>query len=654
MRYLSSCYIILFLLLTAILCRSQELMNIDSLRKVLASAKDDTAKVLLYINVGQQYENNLPDSAIYYYKKANELSEKLNYIVGVIKYVSNITYVYNVQGKLDSALTLNLYSVELCKKINDKRRLGFCLANAAISYMKLEQYENSVNYYLQAIKVLEEISNKEQLHILYNDLAILYGKMQQYERAVQYAKQAIRESRLLNDTTNLGNALGTIAVPLISMNKPIEALPYLEEALKISTAINDVYLQESLLLDLGTAYKMTNQTAKHKSVAEEALQLSRKLDDKEGISDSYRLLSDYYMNILQFDKAKENALSALQVAVQSAQLENEKKALLSLSDISLGLHNIHDYNEYRMKQDSIDLVLLNRQITRNTQELEKKYETEKKNLQIQQLEKDKQIQALSIRQKNILNYVLIGTAVTLLIIGLLAYRTYRQRQLLQQRRILQLENEKQLLATEALLKGQEDERTRLAKDLHDGLGGMLSGIKHSLNTMKGNMIMTEENVYAFERSIDMLDASIQEMRRVAHNLMPESLVKFGLDTALKDFCNDVNQSGAVKIAYQALGMSNTIIEQATAAAVYRVVQELVNNILKYAIAKQAIVQVTAEPAKLTVTVEDDGRGFDTGILEKTTGIGWSNIRSRIDYLKGKVDIRSHAGEGTSVHIEIPI
>ena len=212
-----------------------------------------------------------------------------------------------------------------------------------------------------------------------------------------------------------------------------------------------------------------------------------------------------------------------------------------------------------------------------------------------------------IKQKKILNYLLIGVAAIILIISLLVYRTYSQKQLLQQNKIQELENEKQLLATEAVLKGQESERARLARDLHDGLGGMLSGIKHSLNTMKGNMIMTENNVQSFERSIDMLDSSIREMRRVAHNLMPESLVKFGLDAALKDFCNDINNIGALKITYQSFGLEGKVIEQTISITIYRIVQELVNNIMKHAQARQAIVQVTTDAKQISITVEDDGK-----------------------------------------------
>ncbi|HRF25676.1 MAG TPA: ATP-binding protein, partial [Chitinophagaceae bacterium] len=141
-------------------------------------------------------------------------------------------------------------------------------------------------------------------------------------------------------------------------------------------------------------------------------------------------------------------------------------------------------------------------------------------------------------------------------------------------------------------------------------------------------------------------------RRVAHNMMPESLVKFGLDTALKDFCNDINQSGALKVNYQSIGMNNATIEQTNAITIYRIVQELLNNIIKHSGAGSAIVQVSKIDEVLSVTVEDDGKGFDTAILKHTKGIGWSNIENRVEFLKGKMDVNSQEGKGTSVHIEI--
>jgi signal transduction histidine kinase len=172
--------------------------------------------------------------------------------------------------------------------------------------------------------------------------------------------------------------------------------------------------------------------------------------------------------------------------------------------------------------------------------------------------------------------------------------------------------------------------------------------------MKGNLIMTPDNQQAFERSMDMLDSSIKEMRRVAHNMMPEALVKFGLDTALKDFCNEINQNGIVKIDYQSIDMETAGIDQTTAINIYRIVQELVNNILKHASAKSVFLQVTNTNGQLAVTVEDDGKGFDTTILSLEKGMGWNNIQSRIKFLNGKIDVQSDPGKGTSIHFELNI
>ena len=216
---------------------------------------------------------------------------------------------------------------------------------------------------------------------------------------------------------------------------------------------------------------------------------------------------------------------------------------------------------------------------------------------------------------------------------------------LQQQHIRELEKDKQLVAVDSMLKGQEEERSRLAKDLHDGLGGLLSGVKFSLSNMKENLIVTPDNMAVFERSLDMIDTSIKELRRVAHNMMPEMLTKFGLDEALKDYCNTVNATKLLAVKYQSLGME-TRLDKATEIIVYRIVQELLNNILKHAAASEVFVQLIRENDRLNIVVEDNGKGFDTAVLENNKGAGWVNIRSRVEYLKGQLDVHSEPGKGT--------
>jgi signal transduction histidine kinase len=284
-----------------------------------------------------------------------------------------------------------------------------------------------------------------------------------------------------------------------------------------------------------------------------------------------------------------------------------------------------------------------------TQEI--RFESEKKEARIRALEAQRRIQELTIQQKHNLNYILAGVIASVSIIAALFYLNYRQKQRLQRQRIQELETEKKLTVVEAVLKGEEQERARLAKDLHDGLGGMLSGIKYALNSVRHTMALAPEHHDTFERSLGMLDGSIREMRRVAHNMMPEALVRFGLHAALRDFCNDINQSGALRVSYQYIGVEDSPFEPTLAIAVYRIVQELISNSLKHAHASEAIVQIARTDRQLSLTVEDDGRGFDPGTLKTGTGIGWTNIQHRVALVRGRLDVQSGAA-GTSVQIEI--
>ena len=169
--------------------------------------------------------------------------------------------------------------------------------------------------------------------------------------------------------------------------------------------------------------------------------------------------------------------------------------------------------------------------------------------------------------------------------------------------------------------------------------------------MKGNMVLSADNVQAYERSLEMLDNSIHELRRVAHNLMPEALIKFGLTAALKDFCDFINSSKAVNVIFQVVGEDRRL-PMAAEVVLYRVANELVNNALRHSSASEIMIQLNFDERALTMTVEDNGTGFDKSILEKTTGSGWPNIKSRIAYLKGLLDVETSPGNGTAVNITI--
>lgn len=625
--------------------QAQVLMNRDSLLKLLPAMKEDSAAVEFFINLGQQYESSETELAKYYYRKAGAISEKIKYPAGVVKYIFNYTFVLNLQGRYDSGLQLNLKAVDISRKLKDSMLLGKALFNTGTSYRQITQFENAIRFYEEGRKVFAGYGDSLLMARGYDVLQLLYYNLENYDKAISYGEAAVKWLRTIDDPVWLGTALNNLGMSYAKKAEYEKAKQIWMEALSIGKRTGNIDMEASQMLNLGDLYVSTGQYSKLKSYYERALELFTKLDGAEGIAIALRGLAIYAFFAKDFTAAKNYAEQSLKIINANNLLVEKRKTLEVLSWINVALHDVVAGQKFLQEANIIADSINNDRIKKNAVEFETKYQTAKKDVQIK-------LQQAEIKQKNILSYFSIGGAACLVVIMLLGYRNYRHKQVLQQQRIFELETEKQLAATGAVLKGEEQERTRLAKDLHDGLGGMLSGIKHSFNNMKGNLVMTPENAQAFERSMDMLDSSIKEMRRVAHNMMPETLVKYGLDTALRDFCADMNMSGAVKVIYQSVGIDNEKIEQTTAITIYRIVQELVNNILKHATATQAIVQVNKINGQVSITVEDDGKGFDTAILQQCRGMGWSNILSRVEFMKGKMDIQSEPGKGTSVHIEV--
>jgi len=636
--------LIIFLYLP--MAQAQQNNKLDSLLKSMIDAKEDTGKAMLLLRIADCYETNNQDSSIYFLEKSKTLSESLKFVKGLYHYYEQSAIVSFTKGDYSQAMEQQKMGLALARQLKDSSFVTNTLNNIGIVCGYLGKFQEQLDYTLQVKHTVEAVKDSSKFCGVYHNLANCYYNLKQYRKSVDYALLSAEihtKYKKRNDYIN--RVYATLGQSYEGVQKIDSALYYYDKALKESLRLNDKYAEAAIYGYKSNLYANSNRLAEMLEASEKSLFLGRELQSSQMLASSLNNVA--YANFLNNNniKARKDINEALDIATKDTLRDELKNSYLILSYIAAKDGDYSTSLWAKKKTDSIQEAVLNEQVIKSTKELEKKYESEKKDNQIK-------LQQAAIQKNTIVNYILIGSAVTLLIIFLLSYRTYTQKQKLQQQRIGELETEKQLTATEAVLIGEEQERTRLSKDLHDGLGGMLSGIKYSLNTMKGNLIMTPDNAQAFERSIDMLDSSIKEMRRVAHNMMPESLVKFGLDTALKDFCNDINQSGALKINYLSIGVNQATIDQTTAITIYRIVQELINNTMKHAAAKTAIVQVSKTDGQLTITVEDDGKGFDPFILQASRGIGWTNIQSRIDFLKGTLDVKSAPGKGTSVHIEL--
>lgn len=618
-----------------------------SLLRQLLQAKEDTSKVMLLLKIADAYESNNQDSSIFYLEESKKLSESLKFKRGLYQYYSQSAIVSFTKGNYDISIQQSKEAFVVARDLNDSNLIINILANTGIVYQYTGQFDKQLEYSLQALALIEKRDQKEKLSSMYNNVANAYYNLNNYRKSVKYCLLSLKLYKETGNNSYPNRTYATLGQNFAMLKNTDSALYYYTRAITESIKLEDKYAEASIYGYMADTYASRNDFKEMLKVAEKSLALSKELQSRQMLASSlYNLAYASYFNGNNI-AAKKHINEALIIAVKDSLKDELKNIYTVLSFIAARDGDYKTSYQAKQKSDSIQQLLLNEQVIKSTTELEKKYESEKKNGQII-------LQQAQLEKSRILNFVLIGSAAVIFIISILTFRSYLQKQKLQQQRISELETQQQLTATEAVLKGEEQERTRLAKDLHDGLGGMLSGIKYSFNTMKGNLIMTQENAHAFERSMDMLDSSIKEMRRVAHNMMPEALVKFGLDTALKDFCKDINSSGVLRVSYQSINVENVPIELTTAITLYRIVQELINNSIKHAGAVSAIVQLTKTDDTLSLTVEDDGIGFDKNLLNLSKGIGWSNIQNRVDFLKAFLDVKSEIGKGTSVLVELKV
>jgi signal transduction histidine kinase len=619
---------------------------IDSLNHQLRRAKEDTNKVLLLISAGQQIENSSPSTAKNYYLQARELSKKLGYTSGEIKFYLNYTAVLNLQGQYDSSLLLNLESVKLAKEKGIALDIARCIQNTGVSWYYLEDYEKCTAHYLEAVPYFEKAKDTLRLSILYSNLGIAFRDASLFDKSLEYHQKALKLSRLLNNPYESGLTLSNIGILYTDLKEYDKAEAVLTEALQLGEQTNDDYLKQQALLNASNLYFKKKDFANVKKYAGAALQYSKKLGDTRTAAICLYALAEEAFQRKDFSGAMALANEGLTIAAANQFKEQQRDLHTLLASLALVKSAMGDYAVHKQAADSVSQLLLEATVQKNVQLLDKKFETEKKNNQIVQLAKDKKVQSLW-------NYILAGLTGSLLIISFLVYRTYRQKAKIQQQQIADLEKEKQLLATQSLLKGQEEERSRLAKDLHDGLGGLLSGVKLQLGAMKGNLILSESDGKTFSNALLKLDESIHELRRVAHNMMPEALMKLGLQQALQDYCDGLSESQPFQINREFYGLEKRL-EPSVEIVLYRIVQELLNNTVKHSGATAVLVQLIRQDNQISVTVEDNGKGFDTTTKDFSKGAGLANVKSRVDYLKGHLDIRTAPGKGTSVHIECVI
>jgi len=639
-----------------------QVTNTDSIDNVLKTAKDDTAKVNLLIKTGINQLNTLPDKAFDYCQQAIGISKKIDYPLGLANgYYLKSSYYINIKNETTTATRYLQLADSIYHKYDGpafKGGKGFVL----LSYGAIQQYQGNyleaIQLYIRASRILDSLHNKTILPYTYYNLSTLYQNFKQYEKQEFYASACLK---LAEETKNMYLILigsSSLASALIYQKKYEKALPYILKAKKIAEMRNDHVLLVFCYTNLGFYYgdykKDYAQAINNEEKAlEQAILLGRLFDE----INNYTILSTFYFADKQFEKARMSATKAYELLHSYKSTDLERNTLYALAQAEAHFGEHRKAYDYLLQSMDLKDTVFKEENRVQINYLEALYQSEKKEKEINQLQSEKQISELTIKRRNIVIYALFVTIALLIGISFLLYRNIRNKRIIveqdleiERQKIKELEKDRQIVATHAVLQGEEIERKRLARDLHDGLGGLLSGVKLKLMNMKGNFVLSQEYVNHFDNALSLLDNSIGELRRVAHNMMPESLVKYGLKDALQDFCNQIDSDKKVKIHFQFFGEEKRI-ESSIETAVYRIAQELMNNSLKHAEASELIVQLIQKGTRVHLTVQDNGKGFDIKQVNESKSSGLRNIHSRVASFGGRIDLLSTPGKGTEVTVE---
>ena len=620
--------------------------NPDSLELVLRAVKnDDQLKLKLYFEISNIYMTQNAGKAKIWAAEGVLLAHKTGNRQMLSRLYRNLGASYGMLSDYDSAMFYLEKAKMIAVTLDEKETDALVDLSLGTVLTRQRKMEEAMAKFMEARSYFESTGDKNYTSRVFGNIAALYMYSHNFGQAEKYYLEAEKLASEVGDHSRKGQAYSGLSKINLERNNLKKALDFAEKAANEFKFSGEKAYESLAYKEMASICLSLNEPGKAEVNAAKAFTIASESGLTKYIANALAVLANvsYY---------KGNYLQAIQYAEESLKTDStDVETNASLFATLLKCHVFNGdtekaVNYFRKYQKETDL-LVNDKYRQSVSEMEVRYETEKKVLQIKALEERKRV------------YLLAGLSLFLLMLTFVILLIYRDKNIrskkeIAEQKIIQLEKEKQLIATRSLLAGEEIERTRLAGDLHDGLGGLLTGVKLKLSSMKENSIISSENLAHFNHALDLLDTSIAEMRRVAHNLMPETLMHYGLQTAIADFVRQVEPEGLPVIRFNSFG-ENLRFEKELEITVYRITQELVNNALKHANAKQIEVQLFTEKGRVSLQVVDNGTGFNPNMATgQTAGKGLKNINDRINAFNGHFEILSEPGKGTECTLEFLI
>jgi signal transduction histidine kinase len=628
-------------------------VNTDAFYKGrLASLIRDTADISALIDASKKYHN---DTAASLLRQAIQRSTAIGYSDGIAKAMLGLgTYYFNT-GKLDSSMQLFRRAEPFCRHAFFFRQklLVNLYNNIAANYSVRGQTDSGIYYFYLSVKQLEQERSPDlfMLAHLYCNIGSTWLMTDQLEKAVYYLRKAETIALKSGNRKELGNIYANMAAAL-SASSQDSASDYALKALAITEAYGDRAIEQSIYYTLGNLYTTNHDPEKAIPYFKKAMAIASG-NPLETILKPNFGLSNAYLQLNEVKEAKEALLKAAEVVEQAGM--RDKAAFFIYSNLADVYNHSGNYKlayEFRTRAFLLEDSLLNAEKLLSAGQLEVKYRTLQKDREL--IAKQLQITTKEnqLRKKNatIGAISVVSVLLGLLITGL--YRNNKQQQKIQLERMRNLQHEQEIGNLKSMIRGEEKERSRLARELHDGILVMFSGIKMKLRGLpKYHKELQDTEDY--KDVLLQMDHATKELRRTAHNLMPDMLLDGGLAEAVYYFCSKLQESTGLQISFQQYGELPRL-QPEFELSIYRIVQELVQNILKHAQASKAIVQLNYRMDLLYITVEDNGVGFSKTSTEGQNGMGLRSIRNRVRALNGMMDLRTNEPLGTTIYLEFDV
>lgn len=637
------------------------------------------------------YQNQL-DSAEWYYSKAIEAAEGWGMDEILYDALQKKAIFYSsIQEHGKSMLCLKR-ALQIATKLDQKTKKISTYKLLFTNYYSIGKTDSAIVYFERMLELRQEEAKPEDLISDLATMGQLYNETGSPNKAQELLIQALREAELLKDTFYLMSLSTEIGKVYATQKFWDKAIYYSQNGMELARDMGVTLVEAQNLKNLGFVLSKQGDIPGAIQKYEAALVLFEQLNHALNVADVQLELGNLLGPKDNYDQARElitKALSYLEgtgaegrllhanlvlgeleirqgnpasaISILEGCLEKSKKMnndndrrasfrLLAQAEAAIG--NYKTAYSYFQKFSLLNDTILTREAARVTEELALLYETEKKTKEI--IEEKAKVDAAKAdvrRTEDQRNLLILGLIGALIATSLLFYLNTKNKQLNQQR-IAILKKEQETHRLRAVLEGEEKERQRVAKELHDGLGAQLATIKMRINALENEVpFIKEEDSYQIAEVL--IDEACRSVREISHNMMPHILEEHGLEHALHELCESVRLTHKIEVDFIPYGL-DLDFDNTLQLTVYRIIQELLRNIIKHANAKEVIVQLTAEDNTLNLIVEDDGDGFNLQKIQAKKGIGLDNIFSRVGYLGGTVNIESSEGEGSTFFIDMPI